>query len=121
MALDISLSGARQISLRFRINRRQEIEFVFTENGLSWDITGKTWTFFIKKNPGDKKSVISLSLSNGITIPIYDENTLLCTFTEEQTKIQEGQYYWELLRTDLLETKLNGWCEFTYGPQDSEA
>ena len=115
----VSLGGQRQLKLQFWINRLQDIEFVFTENGLEWDVSGKTWTFFVKKNPGDKKSVISLTLGNGISIPIYEDNTLLCTFTAAQTKIEEGEYYWELLRTDLLETKLNGWADFTYGPKDA--
>ena len=115
----VSLSGARELRLKFRINRRQELDFVFTENGEEWSVAGKTWTFFIKKNPGDKKNVFTLTLGNGITIPIYDDNVLNCVFSESQTDIQEGEYYWELVRTDLMETKLNGWADFTFGPQDA--
>lgn len=115
----VSPSGARELNLKFRIARRQTISFRFTENGTAYDISGMTWQLFIKKNPGDKKNVISLTLGNGLSIPVYEDNVIDAVFEAAQTEIQEGQYYWELLRTDLVETKLNGWATFGYGPQDA--
>lgn len=118
--IDISPDGAKQLKLSFRINRLQSITFLFTENGLDFPVgSPKTWQFFVKKYAGGKKNVISLTINNGITIPIYEDNQLLCTFTAAQTNIEEGEYYWELLRTDTMQTLLNGNCTFTFGPQDS--
>lgn len=117
----VSPTGVRVIELGpFIIGKIAQIEFLFTENGADYTVGGKTWSLFIRKNPGDKKAVISLSLGNGIEIPVYEDNVLLCSLTFEQTSIKEGQYFWELVRTDLQKQMLYGWCEFTYGPKDSD-
>lgn len=118
----VSPTGVRTLQFQpFIIGMTAQLKFTFTENGVDWSVgPPKTWSLFIRKNPGDKKAVIALSFGNGITIPIYDDNILLCQFSPEQTQIQEGQYFLELVRTDILKQMICGWCEFTYGPKDSD-
>lgn len=116
----LSYDPARMIPIYFRINRSATKTFVWTENGVDFDITNFTWELFIKRYPGDRLKVISLTLGNGLSYQVYEDNRLISVFTETQTDIQEGQYYWELVRTDINRTYLNGWAYFTYGPADSQ-
>jgi hypothetical protein len=117
----VSLDPGRSVRLNFRIKRRADKTFVFTENDIDLDISGYTWQLFIKKNAGDKKNVISLTLGFGLSIPIYSTNTLVASFTSVQTDIPEGEYYWELVRTDIEKTWLNGYAYFKFGPVDNAA
>jgi len=119
MTEEISFDPARKVPIKFRINRQANKRFVFTENGAELDITGWTWEFFIKRYPGDLKKTISLTLNNGLSFTVYETNSLDVFFTALQTDIQEGQYYWELVRTDIQKTWLNGWAVFSYGPVDN--
>lgn len=118
---EISFDLARSIPLKFRIKRQADKTFIFTENGVDLDITGFTWELFIKRYPGDRKKKISLTLNNGLSIPMYGSNELVARFTSAQTDIEEGKYYWELVRTDIEKTYLNGLVYFSYGPTDSDA
>lgn len=120
MTQNISFDPAREVSAKFRINRRADKTFIFTEDGLDFDISGFTWQLLIKRFPGDRVNQISLTLGNGLSIPVYESNILEASFTAAQTNIEQGQYYWELLRTDIEKTWLNGWVTFSYGPQDNE-
>jgi hypothetical protein len=118
---EISGDLGRRYTLKLRINRRADKTFVFTENGLSLDITGFTWELFVKKYPGDKKKVISLTLGNGLEIPFYDDDRFVASFTAAQTNLEKGEYYWELVRTDIEKTYLNGICKLYFGPEDNAA
>jgi hypothetical protein len=116
---EISFDFARSVPLKFRIKRQADKTFIFTENGIDFDITIFTWEFFIKRYPGDRKKKISLTINNGLSIPMYGSNELVAHFTSAQTDIEEGEYYWELVRTDVEKTYLNGLAIFSYGPTDA--
>jgi len=64
-------------------------------------LTGATFSFFLKKNIGDRKKTFNLTLGNGIAIITYTANGIRITATASQTSIEEGDYYFELRRTDL--------------------
>lgn len=122
MSDQISFFDGRKVNnIKFFIGMDQEKDFVFTENGLDWPVLeGKTWELLIKKYPGDKKNVIALTLNNGLTVPVYDTNIIRSRVTAEQSQIQEGQYFLMLNRTDIRKNYINGWCTFSFGPQDSQ-
>lgn len=111
---------ATRLFLEFQINREALLEFEFEKNCAPLDISTNTWELFIKRYPGDRKSVISLTFGNGLSIPIYEESIIEAYFTPDQTNIQEGEYYWELMRTDQKLTFLCGIARFTYNPKDTE-
>lgn len=116
---EISGDPARLYTLKLRINRRAEKTFVFTENDLAMDVSVGTWELFVKKYPGDKKKVISLTLGNGLEIPIYQDDRFVASFTSAHTKLEKGEYYFELVRTDIEKTYLNGICKVYFGPEDN--
>lgn len=120
MSKKASIDPARRVLLRFRINRNGTLVFRFTENCEEVDITGWAIELFIKRYPGDRKKIISLTLGSGLSIPVYETSVLEAFFTAAQTNITEGQYYWELYRSDIKETWLNGYADFTYGPKDAK-
>lgn len=116
-----SFDPGREIGLFFRIGRRQIKRFIFYLDDLPWDEVGnKTWTLFIKEYAGARLNAIELTLGNGLSIPIYDENVLQADFSVSNTKIREGKYYFELVRTDLPETLINGYAIFSFGPNDAD-
>jgi len=116
----VSYDPAREIKLYFRIGRRQTKRFIFYEDGEPFDIVGITWTLFIKEYPGARTNAINLTLGNGLSISIYDDNILQSDFSVANTKIREGEYYFELLRSDIPETIINGYAIFSYGVLDAE-
>lgn len=116
----VSFDPARLVNIKFRINRQADNSFIFTTDGDELDITGFTWEFFISRHPGDKRKQISLTLGSGLSIPIYQGNVIEAHFSADQTNIPEGEYYFELVRTDIQKTWLNGLAFFSFGPVDNE-
>jgi hypothetical protein len=113
-------TGTGNLNITFQINSVRILNFIFrrynTNTGIytEEDISGKTFSFFIKKNKGDRKKVFNLTLNNGITIPIYTVNELRVALTASNTNIEEGEYVWELRRTDLDTPYLSGLAYFVY-------
>lgn len=97
---------------KFRLQR-----FVFSDD---FDVTGFTWQLLVKTNPGDRLNVISLTLGNGLAFPIYEDNVIEARFESVTTSIGEGDYYWQLIRTDTNEPWLNGKAKFSFGPLGSQ-
>lgn len=118
---NIFFDNARNLTSHFRIDRAVVKDFIFQdEDGNPYDINGYTFELFIKRAPGDRLKLLSLTTSGGgLTFPAYDENVLRATFTQAQSRIEEGQHYFELVRTDVNKTWLNGWAYFSFGPTDS--
>lgn len=116
-----SFDPSKQLKLKFRINAWQDLTFEILESGSSVgvDITVWQWEFFIKKNPGDRLKVFSLTNSNGLTFLPYVTNELFVTVTAAQSSIEEGEYYWELRRRDIDRPWVNGFAYFSYGPEDA--
>lgn len=116
-----SFTPARRVNLRFHINRRQFKSFVLLENGEDVaSVTGWTWEFFLKKNPGDRLKIFSLTLNNGLYYETYSTYTLIADLSVVQSAIEEGDYYFELVRTDIPTTWICGTANFTFGPVDSQ-
>jgi hypothetical protein len=111
-----SFSEAGNIELRFQINRAGSKTFIFKLNDEDEDITGTVFEFFVKRYAGDREKIISLTWGSGLSIPVYYDNRILVEVTATQTNIKEGEYYWELYRTDIQKTKLSGIALFKYDP-----
>lgn len=100
---------------RFRLQR-----FVFSAASIDFDVSAFTWQLLVKTNPGDRLNVISLTLGNGLAFPIYEDNVIEARFESVTTAIGEGDYYWQLVRTDTNEPWLNGKAKFSFGPLGSQ-
>ena len=116
---DAQFHSAGWLDIEMFINRFRVQRFVFTADSIAFNITDFTWQLVIKDNPGARKNVLSLTLGNGLSFPIYDENVIEARFESVDTNIKEGQYFWQLIRTDTDEPWINGWAEFSYGPLGS--
>ena len=100
---------------KFRVQR-----FVFSAASIDFDVSSFTWQLLIKKNPGARTNIISLTLNNGLSFPIYETNVIEARFQSATTRIEEGQYYWQLVKTDTDEPWVNGWAKFSFGPLGSQ-
>ena len=113
-------TGAGKLNLNIQIGSAWSKNFTFklynSTTGVYTDdvLTGATFSFFVKKNIGDRVKVFNLTLSNGIQFITYYDNVIKVTISASQTSIEEGEYYWELRRTDLDKAKISGLAYFSY-------
>lgn len=99
----------------FSIGKRQIKRFVLKNNGADLlSVAGWTWQLVIFKNEGNQKNIISLTLGNGLSYEAYSSYTLVADFSAVQTSIEEGQYFWKLIRTDIPEDWISGPAYFSY-------
>lgn len=116
-------TGAGQLVIKMQIGAIWTKDFYFRTYNSTTDVytddslTGTTYSFFLKKNIGDRLKVFNLTLSNGISFITYTSNGIRVTASATQTSIQEGEYYYELRRTDLDKAVLSGKCFLTYDAQ----
>lgn len=106
-----------------QIDRAWDKDFVFdneAEDGTvtDEDVTTSTWEFFIKRYKGDRENLISLTLSAGISFPVYTTNTLAVSMTNTQCQVEEGEFYFELLNLTEMKTRVSGKFFFTYDPHE---
>lgn len=78
------------------------------------DISAKTFSFFVKKNKGDRLKIFNLTNGNGISVPVYSLNEIMISISALQTSIEEGEYYFELRKTDIDKAVLSGLAYFNY-------
>lgn len=99
----------------FSIAKRQIKRFVLTYAGgdLS-SVAGWTWKLLIRKNSGNQKDIILLTLGNGLSYEAYSSYTLVADFSVIQTSLEEGEYFWKLIRTDIEEDWISGPAYFSY-------
>lgn len=108
-------TGAAKLNLEFQIGSARDITFTFAESdGTSTDISLWTFELFFKKYAGERAKTISLTLGDGLSFPVYEDNQLLAEFTTTDTAIEEGEYYWELRRTDENIPLINGSAFFSF-------
>ena len=113
-------TGAGNLNITFQINSIRILTFVFrrynSTTGIytNEDISGKTFAFFVKKNKGDRLKMFNLSNSNGITVPVYSTNEIRVAISASNSNIEEGEYVWELRRTDLDSAYLSGLAYFVF-------
>jgi hypothetical protein len=108
------------LPLSFKINRQARIIFTLTVDGASPNTTGWTWQLFIKRFAGDRLNVINLTLGNGLRYEVYSDTDLIADFSSAQTNIEEGEYYWELVRTDIERTWIEGKADFEFSKSTTE-
>lgn len=121
--LQSSGNSSGVLQLFGQINRAWDKDFVFdteAEDGTitDEDVTTSTWEFFIKRYKGDREKLISLTLSAGISFPVYTTNTLAVSMTSTQCRVEEGEFYFELLNLTEMKTKVSGKFFFTYDPHE---
>lgn len=113
---------SQTLPFEFKINRQADIYFTLLQDGAAISsVTGWTWALRIKKNPGDRLNVIELTLGFGLSYDTYSDIVLHAHFTSAQTKIQEGEYFIELIRTDIEKTWIESTkCNFRYAKKNSQ-
>ncbi len=116
--------GTGQLNLKIQIGAVWDQTFTFyiqsqsTGSNVIEDISTKTFSFFVKKFKGDRLKIFNLTNGNGITIPIYSINQIRIIIPASiTTSIEEGEYYFELRRTDLDKAKIAGLAYFTFDAQ----
>jgi hypothetical protein len=108
-------TGVGIFNINFQIGSLSEISFIFSnQNGVPIDISGWSFEFFVKKNKGAIQKDISKTIGNGISFPIYVSNQINLSFV---ANIEEGEYVWELRRTDLNKPLIAGLSFFTFDPK----
>jgi len=113
-------TGAGQLNIKMQIGSVWIKDFIFrsynstTEVYTDDDLTGATFSFFLKKFKGDRVKMFNLTLGNGIEFITYVDNQIRVTASATQTAIEEGEYYFELRRTDLDKAKVSGLCYLVY-------
>lgn len=113
---EATFDPAKELTLYFRCNRAGSKDFVFTySNGTAYSFIYDELELNIYRNQGDKKKLISLTHVSGITL---NSNTVTASITKALSNIPEGEYYWELYRTDLEKTWLTGDAIFHNGKFD---
>lgn len=111
---EVFVNHGEPIQFKFDIGYSARIRFPLFENGVDAVTTGWTWQLFIKRFPGDRKNILSLTLNNGLSYEIYTDTVLIANFTASQTLIEEGEYYLALVRTDLPRKVLEAKAIFSY-------
>ena len=108
-------TGAAQLDILFQIGSVRTINVNFGQ-----DISGWTFEFYLKENKGSRVKKLSLVSGIGITSPVYGEEEIDINFASADTKLQEGQYYYELRRTDLNVPLLNGFAYLSFDAPDGD-
>lgn len=123
MVMETLGTGAGQLNIKIQIGSVWIKDFVFrtysptTELYTDDDLNGATFSFFLKKFKGDRLKVFNLTLGNGIALVTYVSNRIRITASSSQTAIEEGDYYYELRRTDLDKAKVSGLASLTFDAQ----
>ena len=88
----VAFFKARRLPAKFLINAYQEETFSISENGTAIDVTRYTWEFFIKKNPGSRVKIFSLTLGNGINFPAYTTDQVRVVVGSPRRSVRERQF-----------------------------
>lgn len=113
--------GAGRLDLNMQIGSVWDMSVVFrsfnrtTKVYTPEDISLKTFSFSLWKFKGSRKKLFNLTNGNGITVPVYSTDEILVTVPASSiTGVDEGEYYYELRRTDLNKPKLFGICYLSF-------
>jgi len=116
MSKKATFDPAKELTLYFRVNRAGSITFTFVySDGTAYSFIYDELELNIYRNQGDKKKLISLTHVSGI---VLNGNEVTASITKALSNITEGEYYWELYRTDLEKTWLTGDAIFHNGKFD---
>lgn len=112
--------GTGHLNINMQIGSTWQKDFIFrtynsaTETYTDDVLTGATFSFFLKKFKGDRVKMFNLTLGNGIQFITYTSNQIRVTASAVQTSIQEGEYYYELRRTDLDKAVVSGFAYLNF-------
>lgn len=108
-------TGAARLDINFQIGSYRLINFEFNTDVSLWE-----FEFFVKKNKGDRLKVFSKTLASGISYPIYSDSSIDMSVLAADSQIEEGQYYYELRRSDTNTPLISGYAYFDFDPKPSE-
>lgn len=109
-------TGAAQLNILFQIGSYRTIIFDFGIDVSSW-----TFELFIKQNKGARTKNVTLTLGSGLSFVVYATDQIQATFSTTNTALEEGEYYWELRRTDVVTPIVCGSAYFSYdAPQGTD-
>lgn len=116
--------GAGRLDLSMQIGSAWSMSVIFrsydatAEVYTPEDISTKTFSFFLRKYKGARTKLFNLTNGNGITVPVYSTDEILISVPAANiTGVDEGEYYYELRRTDLNKPKLYGICYLSFEAQ----
>jgi len=114
-------TGAGKLNIQIQIGSVWIRTFTFrrydstTDTYTDEDISGKTFSFSLRKYKGSRVKSINLTNGNGISVPIYSTNQIEVRVSSANTDtLEEGEYYWELRREDLDQPKISGLASLTF-------
>lgn len=107
-------TGAARLDINFQIGSYRLINFEFNIDVSLWE-----FEFFVKKNKGDRLKVFSKTLASGISFPIYSDSSINLEVLSDDSQIEEGQYYYELRRSDTNTPLISGYSYFDFDPKPS--
>jgi hypothetical protein len=110
----ITLDPAKRLDIKYHQGSDGSKTLTFVDSaGDAYTITGNTYVLNIKRKIGDDSNVLQLTEGSGLT---KNTSSLVITLTDTQTTALNGDYYWELVRTDgsgLVKRWLNGYLQET--------
>jgi len=108
-------TGAARLDINFQIGSYRLLSFTFNTDISLWE-----FEFFLKKNKGDRLKVFSKTLSDGISFPIYSDDSIDVEIDSTDSQIEEGQYYYELRRTDTNTPLICGYAYLDFDAKQSD-
>lgn len=103
----ITPDPSQRLNLYFRVGANGvPIAITFTDsNGDPYSFIYDDFQLVVKKNIGDKKNAILMGFGSGLSLT---DNVLSIQFTEQNSKVQPGEYFWMLLKNDYGRPWLTG-------------
>jgi hypothetical protein len=116
MSKSASFDPSRRLDIYLRIDRvNSRVLAFFQDDGSEFSLIYEDFEVFISRYAGDRVKMVNLTIGSGLTI---SDNKLYISLTEDQSNVNEGEYYWELYRPDTGQTWLNGYALFHNGEFD---
>ena len=110
----ITLDPAKRLDIKYHQGSDGSKTLTFVDGADDpYPITSNTYVLNIKRKIGDNSNVLQLTEGSGLT---KNTSSLVVTLTNAQTNGLNGDYYWELLRTNgsgLVKRWLNGYLQET--------
>lgn len=110
----ITLDPAKRLDIKYHKGSDGSKTLTFVDGADDpYPITSNTYVLNIKRKIGDNSNVLQLTEGSGLT---KNTSSLVVTLTNAQTNGLNGDYYWELLRTNgsgLVKRWLNGYLQET--------
>jgi len=114
----LSLDPSRRLDIYLRIDRDGDVTFsAFNEDGTGFPLSYEDFQLVVRRNPGDRISIIDLTIGSGLTI---NDNKIIAHVDAADTLVNEGEYFWELINLDANKTWISGLAFLHNGAFDAE-